>query len=56
MQTFKTIVTIADFIFLLLLLFFMRGLSWGKKKDRASIVGFGTMIALYVANIFCVYY
>lgn len=54
MWIFKTIVTIADFIFLLILLFFMRGLSWGKKKDRASIVGFGLMMITYVANMFCI--
>lgn len=51
MQALKIITTIFNIIFLLIIWFFSRSLSWSKEDDRFSIVGFGSMMILYLANI-----
>ena len=47
----KIIATIFNLAFALIVLFFASKLSWKRKEDRASIVGFATMMLLYVADI-----
>lgn len=55
MQTIKIIVTTLNILMALLLLFFTRGFNWSNKKDHASIIGFGFMIFLYVANLILIW-
>lgn len=55
MQTIKTIITILNILMVLLLLFFTRGFNWNNKKDHASIIGFGFMICLYMANLILIW-
>lgn len=55
MQTIKTIITILNILMISLLLFFSRGFNWENQKDHASIIGFGFMICLFVANMFLIW-
>lgn len=55
MQTIKTIIIILNILMVSLLLFFTRGLNWSNKKDHASIIGFGFMICLFIANMFLIW-
>lgn len=50
MNTLKTIATVFNIINIFLLLCFVNGLRWYKEEDRASIVGFWSMIFLLTAN------
>lgn len=52
----KTIITILNILMMLILIFFTRGLSWKSQKDQASIIGFGFMICLCIANIILIWY
>lgn len=51
MQLIKIITTIFNIMFFLIIWFFSCGLNWSKEDDRFSIVGFGSMMILYLANI-----
>lgn len=55
MQALKIITTVLNVLFFLIILFFNRGLSWEKKDDRFSIVGFGGMMLLYAVNTFLIW-
>ena len=46
-----TIAVVADVLFILMILFFMRGLKWRDKEQRVTIAGFITMVAGAVLNI-----
>ena len=50
MNTLKTIATVFNILNILTLLCFVNGLRWYKEDDRASIVGFWSMIILLMAN------
>lgn len=56
MQVLKIITTIFNILFFLIILFFCRGLSWSKEDDRFLIVGFGSMMILYLANIVLIWW
>lgn len=55
MQTIKIIITVLNILMVLLLLFFTKGFNWSNKKDHASIIGFGFMICLFIANMFLIW-
>lgn len=55
MQALKIITTIFNILFTLIIVFFSRGLIWSKEDDRFSIVGFGSMMVLYITNIFLIW-
>lgn len=56
MQVLKIITTVFNILFLFIIWFFVRGLSWSKKDDRFSIVGFGSMMLLYATNAFLIWW
>lgn len=56
MQVLKFITTIFDILFLLIIWFFCRDLSWEKEHDKFQIVGFGSMMILYLANIVLIWW
>ena len=51
MLALKIIATIFNIAFALIVLFFTSKLSWKRKEDRVSIIGFSTMMLLYAADI-----
>ena len=55
MYVLKTATTILNIIFALIILHFCNGLRWRNERDRASIIGFGGMLVLYVANTFLIW-
>lgn len=55
MYTVKIITTIFNILFALIIFYFQKGLRWKRENDRASIVGFWTMISIYVLNTICMW-
>lgn len=49
MYTVKVIVTILNVLMIILFMAFSKGARW--KTDKATIIGFGFMTVLYMANI-----
>jgi len=50
----RTITIILDIIFLMVLIYFMQGLSW--EHDKESVVGFVFMVVTLVMNICLIYW
>lgn len=50
MVTLKIITTALDALFTLIILWFCKTLSWQKEVERFSIVGFLSMIVVYLLN------
>lgn len=50
MDTLKTVTVVLNVIFILIFFWFSKGLRWRNRKDRASIIGFTTMILLYIMD------
>lgn len=46
----RYIISISSVIMLIVIAYFMRGLSWNTEKDRASIVGFTWMMITIVGS------
>lgn len=55
MQALKIITTVLNVLFILIILFFSRDLTWEKEDDRFSIVGFGGMTLAYALSIVCMW-
>lgn len=55
MQALKIITTVLNVLFVLIILFFTRGLAWENKDDRFPIVGFGGMALAYALSIVCMW-
>lgn len=55
MHTLKIIATVFDVLFIIIIFYFQRALRWNRKDDRASIIGFWTMIELYILNVVCIW-
>lgn len=49
----KIITTTLIVSFMLLILFFLRGLTW--KKNDASIIGFEIMELIYLLSLICIW-
>ena len=47
----RFLVIILNIILAVITLCFAKPLDWSEENDRAAIVGFGFMIAVYVANV-----
>lgn len=50
MEYIKVIVTTFNILFCLIFIFFSWKLRWKNESERASIIGYGTMFALYLLN------
>lgn len=48
MTILKTIVTVINAILVLVIMCFAHGVTW--KKDKVSVIGFGTMTLGYIAS------
>ena len=46
----RIIVTILNILLLAALLYFTRDLDWSNEADRSSIIGFGMMMGIVVAD------
>lgn len=46
----KTLITVANMLFIAMLAYFLQKLDWDDPADRSSIVGFDAMVAVIVAN------
>lgn len=55
MQALKIITTLLNILLFLIILLFSRGLSWEKKDDQSTIVGFGSMALAYALSIVCMW-
>ena len=47
----RLIIMLFNLVFAWVVLFFASKLSWKCKEDRISIVGFASMMLLYIADI-----
>lgn len=55
MYALKIVTTVFNALLTMAILFFCRGLHWSNKNDKASIIGFGGMIAVYALNVLCMW-
>ena len=53
-QTLKGITIILNVGMFLVLVYFASGLKWRNEKDRASVIGFGIMIATCALSVICI--
>lgn len=51
MTILRFLVIILNIVLAVVTLIFARPLDWSEEEDRGAIVGFGFMIAVYVANV-----
>lgn len=51
LEALKVIATVLNLAYMIIIFLFCRGLSWERKQERASIIGFTSMMAVYVLNI-----
>ena len=53
MTVLRVIVTALDLIFMLIFLYFLRGLTW--EKNKASVVGFGSLELVFLLNLLLIW-